>query len=130
SEIAGRIAVRREPDPQAEASSRFDHVLVVGFGMAGQTVARVLRARGISYTAIDANAGTVRDAIARGEPVVYGDAARRTILARLGVRDARMVIVAINEPIATRETVALVRSLAPRVPVLVRTPFVLDGDAL
>jgi CPA2 family monovalent cation:H+ antiporter-2 len=126
--VAGGIAPRRAPEPAAP--SRADHVLVVGFGMAGRTVARVLRSRGIPYSAVDANAGTVRAAIARGEPVVYGDAARRAVLARLGVRDARMVVVAISDPIATRETVSLVRALAPRVPILARTHFVLDVDAL
>ncbi len=131
SEIAGRIAARREPGAaQRAAPPPANHVLVIGFGMAGQTVARVLRSRGIPYTGVDANAGTVHSAIARGEPVVYADAARRTILARLGVRGARMVVVAINEPIATREIVTLVRSLAPHVPILARTHFVLDVDAL
>ena len=131
SEIAGRIAAHREPGdaPRAEPSPA-NHVLVIGFGMAGRTVARVLRSRGIPYTGVDANAGTVHAAVARGEPVVYADAARRTILARLGVRDARMVVVAINEPIATREIVKLVRSLAPRVSILARTHFALDVDAL
>jgi CPA2 family monovalent cation:H+ antiporter-2 len=131
SEIAGRIAARREPAAaQRAAPPPANHVLVIGFGMAGQTVARVLRSRGIPYRGVDANAGTVHNAIARGEPVVYADAARRTILVRLGVRDARMVVVAINEPIATREIVTLVRSLAPRVPILARTHFVGDVDAL
>jgi CPA2 family monovalent cation:H+ antiporter-2 len=126
--VAGGIPPRRAPEPAAP--SRADHVLVVGFGMAGRTVARVLHSRGIPYTAVDANAGTVRAGIARGEPVVYGDAARRAVLARLGVRDARMVVVAVSDPIATRETVSLVRALAPRVPILARTHFVLDVDEL
>ncbi len=130
SSVAGLIAARREPRGDRAQERGADHVLVVGFGLAGQTVARVLRARGVPYTAIDANAVRVRDAIARGEPVVYGDAARRTILARVGVREARLVVVAISDPIATRETVALVRALAPRVPILVRTHFMLDVDAL
>jgi CPA2 family monovalent cation:H+ antiporter-2 len=39
-------------------------------------------------------------------------------------------VVAISDPLATREVVSLVRALAPRVPVLVRTHFVLDADAL
>jgi CPA2 family monovalent cation:H+ antiporter-2 len=61
---------------------------------------------------------------------VYGDAARRAVLERLGVSEARLVVVAISDPIATRETVALVRALAPRVPILARIHFVLDVDAL
>jgi CPA2 family monovalent cation:H+ antiporter-2 len=129
SVVSGWLAADREPEPPA-APSRTDHVLVVGFGMAGQTVARVLRSRGIPYTGVDANAGTVRAAIARGEPVVYADAARRPILARLGVRDARMVVVAITDPIATREIVALVRALAPRVSILARAHFLREADLL
>jgi len=130
SQVAGRIAAWREPDEPPAKPAPANHVLVVGFGMAGQTIARVLRSRGIPYAGLDANAGIVRAAVARGEPVVYGDAARRTILARLGVREARMVVVAITDPIATREVVALARSLAPRVPILARIHFVLDVDAL
>jgi CPA2 family monovalent cation:H+ antiporter-2 len=126
--VADRVASRAEPSELPARAA--NHVLLVGFGLAGQTVARVLRARGIAYSAVDANAVTVRSAIRRGEPVVYGDAARRAILARLDARGARLVVVAISDPIATREVVALVRSLAPRVPILVRTHFVLDVDAL
>jgi CPA2 family monovalent cation:H+ antiporter-2 len=127
SRVAGRIAAQREPVATERPA---DHVIVVGFGLAGRTVARVLRSRGIRYTAIDANAVRVRDAAARGEPVVYGDAARRTVLERLGVAESRLVVVAISDPIATRETVALVRALAPRVPILARVHFVMDVDAL
>ena len=107
-----------------------NHVIVMGFGLAGKTVARVLRARGIRYTAIDMNAERVRSAIARGEPVVYGDAARSHVLERLGVTEARLVVVTINDPIATREAVARVRALAPRVPILARIHFVVDVDVL
>jgi len=127
--VAGRVEARSE-EPSELAERTANHVLLVGFGLAGQTVARVLRSRSIAYTAVDANAVTVRAAIRRGEPIVYGDATRRSILARLGVRSAVLVVVAISDPIATREIVALVRSLAPRVPVLVRTHFVQDVDSL
>jgi CPA2 family monovalent cation:H+ antiporter-2 len=128
SRIAGQVtAARREPVANERHS---DHVIVVGFGLAGKTVARVLRSRRIAYTVIDANAVRVREGAARGEPIVYGDAARRAVLERLGVSEARLVVVAISDPIATRETVALVRALAPRVPILARIHFVLDVDAL
>jgi CPA2 family monovalent cation:H+ antiporter-2 len=129
SRIAGGLAPARAPEPRA-APSQTQHVVIVGFGMAGQNVARVLRARGIAYTGVDANAGAVRAAIARGEPVVYGDAARRAVIGRLGVRGARMVVVAISDPIATRETVALVREVAPRVPIIARVHHALDADAV
>jgi CPA2 family monovalent cation:H+ antiporter-2 len=104
--------------------------VLVGFGFAGTTIARVLRARGIPYQAIEANAETVRFARARGEPIVWGDATRRALLERVGIRHARLVIVAISEPLATRDVAAVVREMAPELPIVARTRFVRDADRL
>jgi CPA2 family monovalent cation:H+ antiporter-2 len=106
------------------------HAVLVGFGFAGTTIARVLRARGIPYQAIEANAETVRFARARGEPIVWGDATRRALLERVGIRHARLVIVAISEPLATRDVTAVVREMAPELPIVARTRFVRDADRL
>ena len=122
-----RPTIEAEDEPQSELR---DHVALAGFGLAGQNVARVLRARGIPYRAVDANAASVSDSLERGEPVIYGDAARRSILERVGVARARLVVVALADPLATREVVALARELAPEVPVLARTRYVLDVDEL
>ena len=113
--LAAFLARHAEPnggEPAARAEGPADHVAFVGFGLTGQNLARVLRARGISYAAVDTNAATVQEARARGGPVFYGDATRRAILDRLGVARARLVVVAISDPIATREIVALARRLA------------------
>jgi CPA2 family monovalent cation:H+ antiporter-2 len=106
------------------------HVVLVGFGFAGATLARVLRARSVPYRAVEVNADTVRLAQARGEPIVWGDATRRALLERIGIRHARLIAVAISEPLATREIVSLARELAPGVPILARTRFVRDADRL
>jgi CPA2 family monovalent cation:H+ antiporter-2 len=107
-----------------------DHVVLVGFGLCGRTLARVLRARGIPYLAVESNARTVQDASARGEPVIWGDAARPAILERLGAPRARLVAVAISDPVATREVVLRARALAPGIPIVARTRFVLEVDDL
>jgi CPA2 family monovalent cation:H+ antiporter-2 len=104
--------------------------VLIGLGFAGRTLARVLRARRIPYAALEANATTVFDAQRLGEPVIWGDATRRALLARLHVERARLVAVAISDPIATRDVVRLVRELAPAVPILGRTRFVRDADRL
>jgi len=105
-------------------------VILVGFGLAGQNLARVLKARGIAYVAVDSNAGSVAAARNRGEPIFYGDATRHSILQRIGIADARLVAVAISDPIGTREVVALARALAPNIPILARTRYVLEVDEL
>jgi CPA2 family monovalent cation:H+ antiporter-2 len=127
--LAARGGVAPSAEPPREVAPA-GHVLLVGLGFAGLTLARVLRARGIPYAAIEANSNTVRAALARGEPVVWGDATRRGLLERAGVRRARLVAVAISEPLATRDVVSLVRELAPGVPIVGRTRFVRDADRL
>jgi len=121
-------APRRAADDAVEGFR--NHVILVGFGLAGQNLARVLKARGIPYVAIDSNAGSVADARSRGEPILYGDAMRHSILQRIGIADARLIAVAISDPIGTREVVTLARSLAPEIPIYARTRYVLEVDEL
>jgi CPA2 family monovalent cation:H+ antiporter-2 len=127
----GRLSGERLGDVEVgELPELRDHVVVVGFGLAGRNIARVLRARGVPYVGVEANAQTVRSARARDEPIHYGDATRRALVSRLGVKHARLVVVAISDPPATREIVTLLRSLAPGVPVIARTRYVEEIDAL
>ena len=106
------------------------HVALIGFGLAGRNIARVLRSRGIGYRAVDANAVAVGEAAGRGEPVIFGDATRATLLEQIGVPEARLVVVALADATATREVVRAVRRVAPEVPIVARTRFVLDVDRL
>jgi CPA2 family monovalent cation:H+ antiporter-2 len=130
--LANRLAAARGRllSPESDLPAPRVDVVIVGFGVAGRNLSRVLRSREVSYRAVEANPGTVQQASARGEPVVYGDATRPTVLERLGVRGARLVVVAISDPIATREVVAAVRRIAPDVEVVARTRFILEIDAL
>jgi CPA2 family monovalent cation:H+ antiporter-2 len=114
---------------EAETEHR-DHVVLIGFGLAGQTLGRVLKALEIPYRAVDANAASVQRCTQRGEPVVYGDAARRPVLRTLGVEHARLVAISISDPLATREVVRLVRSLAPDVQIVARTRYIRGVDDL
>jgi len=102
----------------------------VGYGIVGQTLARVLKARGVPYCAVEANPSAVQDAQDRGEPVIFGDATRRPILEHLGVPRARLVVVAISDPLATHEVVRLARRLAPAACIVARTRYVLEVDPL
>jgi CPA2 family monovalent cation:H+ antiporter-2 len=128
------LADRRRPVLPRRApqlSGMRDHALVIGYGLAGRNLARVLQAIGIPWWALDANPASVAEAHARNEErVVFGDATRPALLEKLGVRSARVVVVAITDPLATRRIVALVRRLNPNARVLARTRYVQDVDAL
>jgi len=105
-------------------------VVLIGLGLTGRTIARVLRAAKIPYRAVDANPQNVQRAQHGGEPVVYGDATQPALLRRLGAEDAPVVAVAISDPVATRSIVSHLRRLAPHARVVARTHYVADSDDL
>jgi CPA2 family monovalent cation:H+ antiporter-2 len=107
-----------------------DHAVLVGFGLAGRNLARVLRALEIPYVAVETNAAAVRDAQAQGEKVIYGDATRSVLLQRVGIGRAKLIAVAITDPTATRQIVQLARSLNSNAAILARTRYVLEVDRL
>ncbi len=123
---------RRTPFTQRRADevSLSDHAVLIGFGLAGRNLARVLRALEIPYVAVETNAAAVREAQAQGEEVIYGDATRSVLLQRVGIARAKLIAVAITDPTATRQIVQLARSLSPKAAILARTRYVLDVDRL
>ena len=120
-----------EPEPgEGGVAPAADHVIVVGFGVNGQLLARVLREAGIRYRVVELNAVTVRRARAAGEPILYGDSTRREILEHAGIREARMVVFAISDLSAMGRSIQLARELAPDVHIVVRTRMVAQIEEL
>ncbi len=109
------------PSEEAEASARGNHVIVVGYGLNGRTLAKVLDEAGIRYVVIELNGDTVRKALAEGKPMIFGDSTRREILEHAGIEEAQVVVFAISDLEAVRRSIALTRQLNPEVHIVVRT---------
>ncbi len=107
-----------------------DHVVIVGYGLNGRNVARVLASINISYRVVELNAEAVREAGERGEAILYGDSTRREVLHRAGVERARILVIAIADPIAARHTVHLARQMNPKLHTIVRTRYMSELDDL
>ncbi len=112
---------RAEAEPEDGSSAQ--GVLVVGFGINGQNVARACQAAGIPYLVLEMNPETVRRQRELGEAIVYGDAMRPAVLEHFGARKARVLVVTMADPVATRSIVASARALNPDLYVIVRTRF-------
>jgi monovalent cation:H+ antiporter-2, CPA2 family len=97
------------------------HVIICGYGRAGQNLARMLEHEGLPYVALDLDPDRVSAAAAAGESVVFGDAARRESLVSAGIhRAAAVAITYANTPSALR-VLHHVHELEPALPVIVRT---------
>jgi len=101
-----------------------DHVVIVGYGVNGRNVARVVDGVGIPYVIVEQNGRVVESAQQDGQPIVYGDATQLHTLERVGVARARVLVLAIASPSDELRSVAIARQLNPGIRIVVRTRFV------
>ncbi|GMU32200.1 MAG: cation:proton antiporter [Planctomycetia bacterium] len=138
--LAGRLSMAVHQrlaggtDSEIEVSSHAlemkDHVLIVGFGLNGQNLAKVLKATGIPFIVIEMNSRLAQVARDASNRVLVGDAARHAILDYAGLSSARAMVIAINDQDATRRIVAQARSRRPDLYVLARTRYISELEHL
>lgn len=100
-----------------------NHVIIVGYGLNGRNLARVLRAVTVSYTILELNAEVVREAKEKGEKINFGDATRREVLHHAAIENANALVLAMSDPQAVRRTVKQARELNPKIYIVVRTRY-------
>ncbi|UCD36453.1 MAG: cation:proton antiporter [Nitrospiraceae bacterium] len=118
------------PESEEQPQKTGGHVIIIGFGLNGRNLARVLREGNIPYTILEMNADTVRDMKKQGEPICYGDATNSEVLHLLGVQTARVMVVVISDPSSTRNIVKTARSLNPGLHIIARTRYAAEVDDL
>jgi len=107
-----------------------DHLIIIGFGVNGRNVSRAAKAAGIPYIITEMNPETVRNEQEKGEPIHYVDATQEVALDHVGMKEARVLVVAITDPGATRKITEIARRMNPRTYIIVRTPYVQETKAL
>ena len=103
-----------------ELPDKTGHVVLAGFGRYGQIVARILIAKRIPVTALDADPEQVDFVRKFGAQIYYGDASRPEILEAAQVGKARAFVLAIDDVEASLHTARLVRQNYPHVPIYAR----------
>ncbi|HSW63555.1 MAG TPA: cation:proton antiporter [Dissulfurispiraceae bacterium] len=106
------------------------HVIIVGFGLNGRNLARVLRDADIPYVVLEMNSTTVRKMRREGEPIFFGDATSAEILHQLHVHSARILVIAISDAAAARRVVQIARHENPQLRIIVRTRYLAEMDDL
>jgi CPA2 family monovalent cation:H+ antiporter-2 len=128
--VTGRPTVKLEPHETAAVSALKDHVIIVGYGVNGRNLARVLKAASIPFVILEQNGPVVRRGRRDREPIYFGDGTRGEVLRRVGIERARVLVLAISAPAEERRGVAEARHLNSTIRIIVRTRYVAEIEAL
>ena len=130
SSILGRKHGRGSKKHGAAKTTLSNHVVIVGYGLNGKNLATVLKKTAIEHLVIDMDADRVKEAKSAEHPAFYGDASRPAMLERLGIDKAKVVVVAIDDPIAVRRIVKTARDMNRAAMIIVRTRYVKEMEDL
>lgn len=97
------------------------HIIICGYGRCGQNLAKLLKTQDIPYLALDLDPDRVNRALAQGDHVAYGDAARLQSLMAVGLERASAVVITYLDSASAFKVLAFAKEHAPHVPVVVRT---------
>ncbi|WP_428311333.1 monovalent cation:proton antiporter-2 (CPA2) family protein [Hydrocarboniphaga sp.] len=113
-----RLRPEIAPPPFDEIDIEAAPVVIAGFGPFGQIVGRVLRLRRIRYSVLDKNADNVAFLRRFGIPVFYSDAARFEVLRAAHTGDAKLLVVAIADPVESKRVVETARHHYPSLTII------------
>lgn len=107
-----------------------NHVIIIGGGLVGHYVARVLSTLHRAHVMIESEHKVVMQLRDRDAAVIFGDASQRMILEAAGIAGANLVVVTIKNDRLLPAIIGEIRALRSDVPVVVRVEDVEDTSNL
>lgn len=129
-------ALESRDDPLAELPMSTDrkylagHVVLVGYGVVGRSIAAALQARDVPFVVVDQNRERVEALRAAGRPAVSGDACEPLVLVQAHIAEAGLLVVASSESTDVRPMIETARTLNPGIPVVVRAHNAEEAELL
>lgn len=124
------LQIKKGSERAGHPARRQGHVIIIGFGLNGMNLARVLAEAKIPYVVLEMNPDTVQKMKKKNEPIYYGDGTSVEILHNLSINKARLLVVAISDPASTRRIVSIARHENPNVFIIVRTRYLIEVEDL
>ena len=106
-----------------EIASLRNHVVVLGYGVAGQKVVTGLLETGNQVLVIDIGPVGVQQAQQDGAVVILGNAQRRDTLEHAGLEHAKLLVSTIPDHRASSESIELIRTLTSSLPIIARSRY-------
>ena len=116
--LASKLAVRQKSEVMRITSGEkgqpnighpifSGHVIICGHGRVGSNVAHTLTQLNIPYVVTDLDPVTISELQSSGISCIYGDAGSQKVLYEAGVKDAKALVLAIPDQVATRQALLL-----------------------
>jgi CPA2 family monovalent cation:H+ antiporter-2 len=118
--IAHNFRSQQATDENKIDADMTDHIIIAGLGRIGRIVAMALKEKNIPYVAIDHDPRRVIEARKQGFPIVFGDMGRLNVMRKVGVTQAKAVVLTMDSPRLTARMLAMLRRESPSLPILVR----------
>jgi CPA2 family monovalent cation:H+ antiporter-2 len=96
----------------------------------GKNLARAAAAGHIPHIIVEMNPETVKRERAAGEPIIFGDATNEAVLREAAITEARIAVVAINDPVSVRRITDTCRRMNPKLYLIIRTRYLIEVKPL
>jgi monovalent cation:H+ antiporter-2, CPA2 family len=105
-----------------------DHVIIIGYGLSGQNVARAAKFAKLPYVVLELDPVRVEQARRDGHPTSFGDGTSDFVLRHLHVYNARIAVIAVSHSEAARRIIPAIRAICQTVYIIVRTRAVSEVE--
>jgi CPA2 family monovalent cation:H+ antiporter-2 len=123
--LSYRYGTLKEKEQEQELEN---HIIIIGFGINGQNVGIAAQKALIPYVIIEINPDTVRREKLKGESIIYGDAAQKSVLEHADILTAKSIVITAGDPVSSWRIIETARRLNPRIHIIARTHFLNEID--
>ena len=96
------------------------HIVIFGYGRIGNLISENLSREGFKSIGFDKNIERVNKARAKSCPVYYGDTTKQATLEAASLSTALAVVITLDEALATKNLVKLIRKFDAEIPIIAR----------
>lgn len=112
---------------EADVIDEESPVIICGYGRFGNIVGRLLKANGVRTTVLDLDPDQIEIVRRFGMKVFYGDAGRLDLLHAAGAHNAKLLVLAIDDPEKANEIARHIRQHYPNLKILARAEDLLHS---
>lgn len=128
--VSTLVANRLDPEMHDTSKLLSNHVVICGYGRVARHLLEVLDSRNISSVVVDIDPRVISAVQKKGIPSIYGNAGNLEVLAATNLKKAKVLVIAMPDPIDTKLAMQNAIRLNPEIDVVARVHWSSDIQTL